>query len=168
MKIKYWHLTLLTIVCLSFDNPWVGLPVGAVWMVVTIRVFARWIGSRGERAAQNAQRLTEYRAQIQRVEDSFKPDPFGAMPVRNLSERIAHSAAVRMLLAQHGDDADWDDDSGDPISYAGGRYPELPVERMMINGVDVPLDDRQREEIAVWGTVDGVPIEDFDDWADRP
>lgn len=162
MKFKYWHLNVLTFICLSFNNPWVGLPVVAVWTVVSVRLFARWVGGRDARAAQNAQRLAEYRAQIQRIEDSFKPDPFGAMPVRNLAERFAAESQMRS----------WDFVvEGDPdylIRYETGDYPEFPVERMMINGVDMPLDDRQREEIAVWGTVDGVPIEDFDDWADRP
>ena len=37
---------------------------------------------------------------------------------------------------------------------------------MMLNGQDYPLSEQQIAEMEVWGTIDGIPIEDFDDWSD--
>ena len=103
-------------------------------------------------------RKAQRRAWLQSVVNAPQTaDAFGSLPV---ARRFGFIATAQAFDAQ---DADL---YGSQISYVAGRYPEPGVQRMMLNGRDYPLDDRQREELAVWGTVDGIPIEDFDDWSD--
>ncbi len=95
-------------------------------------------------------------ARSQSPDATPQQDPFGALPVRGRGL----PGVVPVIAADPLGPFD------DPVSYQAGRYPEEGVEHMMINGVDIELDDDDREEIAVWGTLNGQPIEDFDDWSD--
>ena len=103
-------------------------------------------------------RKAQYREWLQSVtHEQPNFDAFGRLPVLPRFGVIPSAFMVNDL------DPDF---NGSPVSYTAGRYPESGVQRMMLNGQDYPLNEQQIAEMEVWGTIDGIPIEDFDDWSD--
>ncbi len=103
-------------------------------------------------------RKAQYREWLQNVTHGQpSADAFGRLPV------LPRFGFVPSALIGSNFDPDF---LGSPVSYTAGRYPEPGVQRMMLNGQDYPLNEKQIAEMEVWGTIDGIPIEDFDDWSD--
>ena len=103
-------------------------------------------------------RKAQYREWLQNVtREQSNSDVFGRLPV------LPRFGFIPSAFMGNNLDPDF---NGSPVSYTAGRYPESGVQRMMLNGQDYPLSEQQIAEMEVWGTIDGIPIEDFDDWSD--
>lgn len=103
-------------------------------------------------------RKAQYREWLQSITQEHSiSDAFGRLPV------LPRFGLIPAPFMDINPDPDF---NGSPVSYTAGRYPEPGVQRMMLNGQDYPLNEQQIAEMEVWGTINGIPIEDFDDWSD--
>lgn len=148
------------ITLLGIEEQWSDLGVAVFLVFSAWLIVVAWIVRRYDAFVRMKESMA---APVVATSPGF--DDFGSLPVRNREQRML--LAFMYMVAQ---EDDYEDDVNadlavvSPVSYVAGRYPEPNVQHMMLNGRDMVLNDAQRQEMEVWGTINGVPIEDFDDW----